>query len=257
MLADEIEKARQVAIADRVIGLLGHKLPEGRLLCFLDDVEGISIKQIIGAANRGFYAPAGVNGNLWEHWPERLRQHVLGEIDLNDFSKRDFDYVVYLHGSTCSNHVGLAMTLSHELQHFTQHIQQTKLRAESAAICEFVRQNDISLPGLEFFRIPVEYEARLVSKQVSEAIFGSEAVQIFVESKRERAIKADDLRDAADWAFIQALSASRRCDLEALTQEAFQKLRPHWPSLAAFIVTLEDPDLRNFDWDLRMEGTRS
>src|ERR1035438_6802133 len=55
------------SLAQRVVDCL-HELPNRRLLCFLDDEEWQSFKDVIGVANRGFYRPIKVPDPSWRRW---------------------------------------------------------------------------------------------------------------------------------------------------------------------------------------------
>ena len=78
-----------------------------------------------------------------------------------------FDDFIYLHGSTCSSAMGLTMTLAHELQHFIQHSQQTRLWAANSLIPK-LKKATIRALGLRWCDIPHEREARIVSSRYLE-----------------------------------------------------------------------------------------
>src|SRR6202035_3440712 len=52
---DGAVKSQLVAAAHRVISHFGDRLPNSRLLCFLDDEDPSSLKVVFGSANRGVY----------------------------------------------------------------------------------------------------------------------------------------------------------------------------------------------------------
>ena len=75
-------KATRETTAQRVLTQFGKPFPDGRLLCFLDDVDHEPLKDRIGAANRGFYEALCeplYEMTLWFFYPEYLKDLILVE----------------------------------------------------------------------------------------------------------------------------------------------------------------------------------
>jgi hypothetical protein len=128
-----------------------------------------------------------------------------------------FDDFIYLHGSTCSNDVGLTMTLAHEVQHFMQRTHRTRLWAANTLIPNLTKATIHAL-DLKWCDVPHEREARVVSKRVAGALFGVETVRNYIDSKIAERVTA---ADAADWQCIQGLSTSTPYDLAGETEVFF------------------------------------
>jgi len=143
-----------------------------------------------------------------------------------DGAKRLFDYVIYLHGSTCVDRVGLTMTFAHELQHFVQqHGSAQRLWAENQLIKTLITtlpEGERTALGLMWSDIPIEREARIVSKRTAETLFGAEPVRQFIE---QRIIEAVDKCDAANWRFIQGIVFPIQIDLAGDTQRLYHQLK--------------------------------
>jgi len=214
---DDAAKHQRNATAQRVIECLRHQLPNRRLLCFLDDEEWRSFKDENGVANRGFYQPVTVPDSFWRNAPLYITERLVVD------RRPAFDDFIYLHGSTCSSAMGLTMTLAHELQHFIQHSQQTRLWAANSLIPRLNRTTIRAL-GLRWCDIPHEREARIVSKRTAEQIFGAELVEQYIDDKiREPVTECD----AADWECIRELATSTPYDLAFATKLFFPRLKGH------------------------------
>jgi hypothetical protein len=82
--------------------------------------------------------------------------------------------------------------------------------------------NAIEAEGLQWSDVPIEREARSVSKRTAEKLFGRERVQQFVESK---VAVATDKDEKADWQFIRGLDPLLPYDLAIETRLIFQRLK--------------------------------
>ena len=96
-------------LAGEVIGSYREKLGLVALLCFLDDVDHEPFKRDMGAANRGFYIPLRDSTPHDRVFPEYLTNALFDESLMDP--RRLFDELIYLHGSTCEDPVGLAVRL--------------------------------------------------------------------------------------------------------------------------------------------------
>lgn len=167
-----------------------------------------------------------------------------------------FDSLVYLHGSSCTNDIGLTMTFAHELQHIIQYSAAPKLLAENMLVIETLRyleRSDFEALGLRMCDVPHEREARIVAKRVAESLHGVEAVRQYIDGRR-RAFVTE--QDAADWDCIQGLVASDGYDLAAETKAFFPKLNSCRVALERTLSALQtnDPEFGEIDLDALLNG---
>ena len=134
---DAVAKHRE-ALAQRVIAYFGNAIPDLTILCFFDDADWQPFKDHFGAANRGFYGPIKEDSFSWPVWPDYATDYIFVDDPTSFHWKRVFDHVIYLHGSTCTDDVGLTMTFAHELQHFVQHSTVLNLWAANSLINSLV-----------------------------------------------------------------------------------------------------------------------
>src|SRR6202020_1026015 len=120
-----------------------------------------------------------------------------------------FDDFVYLHGATCAGDIALTMTLAHELQHFTQHADHTRLWAANSLVPN-LHKTAIAALGLRWCDVPHEREARIVSKRTAEDLFGPDAVLRHIDARIANPVTE---QDGIDWKCIRELSASSPYDL--------------------------------------------
>jgi hypothetical protein len=243
---DAAFKARREGTAERVITHFGNRLPNPQLLCFFDDNDWQPFKEYAGEANRGFYTPIKENTFAWPVWPDYVMECILVDDAPSVVLKCVCDHVIYLHGSTCTNEIGLAVTFAHELQHFVQHSDVRKLWAENSLIQQLPK-DAINVLGLKWSDIPIEREARAVSKQTAESLFGAARVRQYIDTRITEAVNADD---AADWRFVQDLVPSTPYDLADETRLIFQRLKTYRPNLKEVLQEVkEDPDFKDVDLD--------
>jgi hypothetical protein len=236
---DDVAKERQQILAQRVLVYFGNQPSERRLLCFLDDQEWEAFKAENGAANRGFYSPIRAGDPQWRIAPTYILEHVFVR------GVPAFDDLIYLHGSTCSNDVGLTMTFAHELQHFVQYAEQRRLWAANALVPN-LSKDAIEALGLKWCDIPHEREARIVSKRTAESLFGPEVVRQFIDSKIAQRVTEED---AADWECIRELATSTSYNLAHETKLFFPRLRPYRSELECALGHFQsnDPDFAGID----------
>jgi hypothetical protein len=243
---DLVVRSQRETTATRVIAHFGNQLPELRLLCFFDDIDWQPLKDYFGEANRGFYGPIKENPLTWPPWPDYVANYIF--VDFPAWLlKRAFDHIIYLHGSTCDNEIGLTMTFAHELQHFVQHSSVLNLWAQNSLI-QHLPKSVIKTLGLKWSDIPIEREARIVSKRIAENLFGFEPVRQHIDTKISRAVNADD---AADWRFVQGLVASNPPQhLTYETRLIFKRLKDHRLDLEKLLHELkDDSDFKDVDLD--------
>lgn len=222
----------------------GNRLPELRLLCFFDDQDWPALRGPGMAANRGIYIRKASSPEEW--------YEACAFVD----GLQDFDNFIYLHGSTCSNDIGLTMTFAHELQHFVQYGFTPKLWAENTLAYVTLRNLEpahFEALGLRSCDIPHEREARIVAKRVAEALFGVEPVRQYIDTKRTEFITA---QDATDWDCIRDLVASTPYHLEAETELFFPRLRGCRLELQCALRSLQasDPDFNDINLDALLTG---
>jgi hypothetical protein len=247
-------QARREKVARRVVDHFGGLPPDDRLLCFFDDEDWQLFKTDIGKANRGLYGPIQ-DDQPWAGWPE----YVTALIFVDDLSRikfsRVFEHIIYLHGSTCSSDIGLAMTFAHELQHYVQYSTMLKIWAESVLIRNLLATFDdklIKSLGLKWSDIPTEREARAVSKRIAELLFGNAAVRKFIDMKIAERVTEDD---AADWQFVQDLNTATPYVLEEETRRMFWRLKEYRLQFQALLEERKDsPYFVGISVDSLLEG---
>lgn len=231
------QKRQREEEAHRVIARFDACGPSFRLLCFLDDKDWPAWRGPGMKANRGVFIRK-------RDWPRRVSAYleVTGE----------FDGLVYLHGSTCSNSVSLTMTLAHEMQHVVQYCTSLKLWAENSLATKILRElepQEFRALKLSACDIPHEREARIVAKRVAENLFGTEVVGRHIEAKMAEFVTE---QDAADWDCIRTLETQFPYDLATETKLFFLRIKDCRLKLARALHRLQktdDPDFKDVDLD--------
>lgn len=240
---DPAVKAQRKAAARRVLDYFGSCLPPSRLLCFLDDDDPPGIKGERGNANRGLYGPIHDDTPLAE-WPDYIQNAIYVEDRAPSYLKRVVDDLIYIYGSTCTNEVGLTMTLAHELQHAIQHANARKVWAVNGLVTNLDRKI-IHAEKLTWADIPIEREARIVSNRVAVHFFGEQRVSEHIDEKIAERVTGGDV---ADWHFIRTLTASSSVDLVGDTQRLFRRLKRYRSELETALREKKgNPDFSDFD----------
>lgn len=243
---DDAVKIQRESAAQRVLSYFGSKLPSSRLLCFLDDEDSALVSGERGAANRGLYGPIHDNTPMPE-WPEYVTNQIFVDDGKHFWFQRVIDDLIYLHGSTCANEVGLTMTLAHELQHAIQHAQTRKVWAVNGLVPNLDRGIVLALK-LTWADIPTERDARIVSKRASAHLFGEQRVDRYIEEKIAEHVTESD---ADDWRFIRTLTPSSSVDLNAETKRLFARLKVHRSELEGVLKERKEANNPDFiDVDL-------
>ena len=210
-----------------------------KLLCFFDDKDCQSFKQEFGNANRGLFRPLKDDSRLEDYWPNYLREVL--HVPMGGLSY-EFHEVIYLHGSTCSNPIGLTMTLAHELQHSVQHSKSPKLFWANHLPTQLDR-SVIKTLELRCCDIPFEFEARIVAKRITQRLFQTSEVDSFIDEELAKSDGAD-----SDWKCIKEIDTSiADYDLLGETRKLFQKLtayEAHFVELLKGDLDLTDVELR-------------
>ena len=232
-------------MVQRVLLHFGERLPRLRLLCFLDDEDPPFLRRMYGPANRGIFAPIHDNTPMAD-WPDDVSDLIFTDDGVSWGLQRVFDDLIYLYGSTCANEVGLTMTLAHELQHAIQHASQRKLWAINSLVQNLDRKIIDSL-NLRWPDIPIEREARIVSKNVALHFFGEKVVAEYIDRKiGEHVTKAD----VVDWQFVRTLTASSTVNIEAETKRLFERLKSYQTELEGSLdekKSGKNPDFLDID----------
>lgn len=207
-------------LARRVLERFGGEIPGLRVLCFLDEEDWPFLREQY-PYSRGFFTPCcEYTFPEWGCWPDYLQEAVT-RVDPRSFRVSfTFDAVIYLHGSTCADETGLAMTLAHELQHAVQYVNRARVWAENILVTNLPKEVFNSL-ALKAFDLPIELEARIVSKQVAEYVCGRDIVNRYIARRIENAIYPDDRED---WEFVQQLAPLAACDIASETHRLFSRL---------------------------------
>lgn len=207
-----VQSKRRAAAYD-VLSEFPFPPTDSRVLCYLDSDDWSIFKDEhcgFGKANRGVSGPISkpMDWSLWPHYVAGCCYRTCSLMDNDPI----FDFVVYLHDSTCIDAVGLTMTLAHELQHF---VQYTHARAQWDANERFKEYwTRFEPPGIYNFQFPMEQKARIIAKRISEKLHGPEAVSSYIE---RNIVAPVDAPDKMDWEFIRDLDTSIEYDLGAQT----------------------------------------
>jgi hypothetical protein len=235
-------------IARRVVHELHDQLPTESLLCFLDDEDWEAARRDAGLG-RGFYTPTrDIDG--WRPLPQYIEDSLMkdGIVAFQNF--------VYLFGSTCSIHEGLAMTLAHELQHFIQHGSSRAAWAMGTIASNLLM--NLKLPQVNeigvnsWCDVPIERHAWITSKRVAEAVSGRDSVRKYIDTR----IAAAQSFELADWKFARELDASQAFDFDAETASFIPRLTAHRTKLEQYLNDLRrDPELTNIELGPWLQGT--
>jgi hypothetical protein len=238
-------KIQRKAVAQRVIDFFGPSLPDSRLLCFLDEVDPPTVRGGRGPANRALYGPIHDISDL-EGWPNYVRDCIYSS-DPYGGRARVIDDLVYLHGSTCVDDVGLTISLAHELQHAIQHFKLRELWAVNGLVANDLSRATIEGLRLEWADIPIEVDARIVSKRVAECFFGELRVRQHIDKKTAEPATEGDRRD---WQFIRTLMPSMTVDLAGETQRLLDRVKDYRSELEASLQEKrQNPDYTDIDLD--------
>ena len=91
------------------------------VLCLIDDVDFHWLKAKYGETNRGQFA-APIRGTGLQEVVPRYFYDFVAPMDSHTYELNYlFDSVIYLHGTTCEQDLGLVLTLAHKLCHFLQY----------------------------------------------------------------------------------------------------------------------------------------
>jgi hypothetical protein len=129
-----------------------------------------------------------------------------------DDNNRTFDFVIYLHDSTCEDPVAMTMTFAHELQHFVQWgTMLAVFQANERLRAQRLKSGD----GFDSHELPIETDARIVAKRIAIRIHGREAPDHYIARNIASPVNDGDRRN---WRFIDGLDVSKPYDLDIETE---------------------------------------
>ncbi len=231
--------------ARRVADHFERRLPDLRLLVFLDSVEWYELKQCAGDdSDRGVFHPIGDRYYQCMEWPMSVKKELVEIIwQADNTFKKIFgvDAVIYLHGSTCTTEESLTMTLAHEIQHFIQYGSNRLLWAWNCLLNLAGAQ--VASLGFESHDLPSESEARIVAKAASEIILGRLRTGLYVA---QRLRESQTANDKADWTFISGIDTAMAYDYAAETRRFYKRLLPIRDALT---MTLDDARMKLPDFE--------
>jgi hypothetical protein len=136
------------------------------------------------------------------------------------------------------------MAFAHELEHFIQWCYMRRVWAVNTLI-QNLSKAIIQAEGLRWSDIPIEREARSVSKRTAERLFGTAQVLQFTENK---IAEAADKNEKADWQYIRGLDASLPYDVTIETKLIFQRLKRYKKNFEEILQNDKgDPDFIDID----------
>jgi|HubBroStandDraft_2_1064218.scaffolds.fasta_scaffold104023_1 hypothetical protein len=153
--------------------ILKHRhfgLPDRKLIAFFDDRERpefISTPRL-GEDFCGFFRES-----LYEMQP--FPQEIKDDLWSKQDGRWRCDVLVYLRSRTCQSPTGMAITFSHELQHFMQHGFSRTVRQASRDLQSFVS-------GYPWY-FPHERDAVVVSRGTVEDVCGRDEVRRYAEEQ--------------------------------------------------------------------------
>lgn len=110
----------------------------------------------------------------------------------------------------------------------------------------------IAVSGLQWSAIPIEREARTVSKRIAESLFDADQVARYLDKRIAGALNAED---RADWKFVQELSTSVPYDLESATRLIYKGLCSFRREIEGLLEGLKnDPDFAAIDVNELCDG---
>ena len=183
-------KAEREATCNLVLERFRLDDPGRKLLCFIDDKDFGPLKSGNSKGNRGGFVARFYRSILSGRPP--LPDYVRRMYDFSHILGHAFSSLIYIHGSTCEPRESLALTLAHELEHFTQFAQEPRMY-----------EADMILTHLRGYRpdLPSESDAFLISKQIAIALCGEAQIREYATEQMEVAEECDRPR----WKYFLSL----------------------------------------------------
>jgi len=238
---DHSKKAELEPVCEEV--LKHFQIPQQKLIAIFDDKERSEFisSRYLGENFCGFFNAIRRFGRDFVDWPPDILKHVW---DYKVYGKQDWrcDVVIYLRNRTCESPTGTAITFAHELQHFMQYENSRKVWWAN----RHLQDSRLVQGRLPPWHIPTEYEALLVSKQVTEKVLGPDNVRDYAEQAKDRE-QIECEGDPKKWEFFLRLDVCEEFDLQkrttSLINECRESLQKYFPACKR-----DDPDYSKDDW---------
>jgi hypothetical protein len=236
-------KELQTLWASRVIDQLSSKTPDLRLLVCLDRADADLL--IPERDTRGFFQPNDRYYYRTLPWPDYLATELRTIRNTGHQAAYNYDCVIYVPNRTCEREESLTMTLAHEMTHFIQFGLQWRTWAWNAVVTN-LRKETIRAKRLAWKDIPIEFEARLFAKRISEELLGPRGTAEYIESRIEENVNE---RDVADWKFIKSLDPRGTCNTADMTKALYRRLADIRGKLQKSLDEKKErfPDFRQLD----------
>lgn len=232
--------------AQRVIGHFAGRLPDRRILVYLDGSDPSTLKR--GPAHRGFFQPIDQHHFRTATWPMKLALTMRTLAPMGPDPIFHCDSLVYLFNSTCKTEEMTTMGLAHELQHSIQHNLDPRTWAWNTLVND-LHHDTIAALGLQWKDIPIEYEARVVAKRTTESLLGFDRTAQYIESQVTAHVTDGDTKD---WRFIRGIDTSKSgYNCAQATAELYRRMSPFREELqnlverARFLPEFTDLDLND------------
>lgn len=223
---DEAITSERQKWAQRVIDHFAGRLPERRVLIYLDDTDPPTLKR--GPAHRGLFQPIDKHHFGRATWSRKLALTMQAPAPKGPGPIFHCDSLVYLFDSTCKTEEMTTMSLAHELQHSIQHGLDPQTWAWNTLpnnLCD----DTIAALGLQWKDIPIEYEARVVAKRATESLLGFDRTVQYIESRITANVTDGDTKD---WQFIREINTSDSSyNCARATAQLYQRMFSFWEEL--------------------------
>jgi hypothetical protein len=223
---DEAMKSERQKWAQRVIDHFAGRLPECRVLVYLDDTDPPTLKR--GPAHRGLFQPIDKHHFSVAIWSRKLALTIQSPAPMGPDPIFHCDSLVYLFDSTCNTEEMTTMSLAHELHHSIQHNRDPQTWAWNT-LPSYLCDETIAALGLQWKDIPIEREARFVAKSATESLLGFDRTAQYIESRIAANVTDEDTND---WHFIRGIDTSDSSyNCARATGELYRRMFPFWEEL--------------------------
>jgi len=214
------------------------QLPVARLCRYFAVTEDAYLLQMNGQHYRGFYCHIAERNWL----PPYLFDcffHPPNEFTASSFNSFDemvaFEHLIYIRAGTCSDPTGCVATYAHELQHLIQHERSPRVLRVNNALYQSLKKYE---PTATASDIPSEREANIVSKKVTEAVCGVEAVKAFAEKQVQLMEELGNVEQRDRWIFFRDVPSSTAYDLLESTLPFIERYK----TIIDFGVAVDQPE---------------
>ena len=162
----------------------------------------------LGEHYRGFHIPRSGRGVLPLYL---LHGFFRPELGLSYEDSIAFDNLIYIRQSTCLDlPVGFVTAYAHELQHFVQYGRTPRLWEVNRNLYHSLGGFDRNVIPSE---IPIERDADIMAKQVTEKVCGVEATNQFAERQIQSMENCGDSVQKARWVFFRNVPSTTQYNL--------------------------------------------